>query len=234
MNRLNFIGRGSAYSLEEDNTSAYIKKNGCLMLIDCGETVFKRIRTMNLLNDVSEIHILITHMHSDHIGSLAGLLGYCSYKYNIVSNVYFKECSSMKEYLTLLGMKEEEDYNLHNAENVTIDKLHLKFSATETVHTKSVNAYSYMIEFEEGNDIFYSGDTKNTNIDILPFLKKGNIAYHDTCLSLDEGCPHTSIKSLSERIPEEYRKQLYCMHVDGHEVVESAEKLGFNVVQVIE
>ena len=40
---LNFIGRGSAFDVREGNTSAYIKTDNNLFLLDCGESVFKEI-----------------------------------------------------------------------------------------------------------------------------------------------------------------------------------------------
>jgi len=43
---------------------------------------------------------------------------------------------------------------------------------------------------------------------------------------------HTSLRVLSGIIPKEYRKQVYCMHIDGENFVETAEKEGFNVVDV--
>lgn len=43
MNELLFLGRGSGYHSTESNTLAYIKENETLLLIDCGETVFKKI-----------------------------------------------------------------------------------------------------------------------------------------------------------------------------------------------
>ena len=72
-----------------------------------------------------------------------------------------------------------------------------------------------------------------TNLDIIPFLKDGNIIYHDTCLSEDKGCPHTSLSELSRRIPEEYRNQVYCMHIDGKDFYNKAVEIGFNVVEEV-
>ena len=43
MNKLEFLGRGSGYNVKEGNTSAYIRKNETLLLIDCGEDIFKTI-----------------------------------------------------------------------------------------------------------------------------------------------------------------------------------------------
>lgn len=233
MNKLNFLGRGSAYNLEEDNTCAYMIRNNTMLLLDCGETAFKKIIKNNILDGVKQIHILITHMHSDHIGSLGSFVGYCNWKYNIVSNIYFNEPESISEYLDLLGAKEGKAFNVYDAEDKKIDFLGLEFSCIMTKHTKNLNSYSYILKFDEGNDIFYSGDSRETNIDVIPFLKSGNIIYHDTCLNWGKGCPHTSLKELSERIPEEYRNKVYCMHIDCNELVVKAEELGFNVVEEI-
>ena len=74
---LKFIGTGSAFNTKLGNTSAYIKDNNTLLLIDCGELTFARILSLNLLDDVNEVHIAITHTHPDHIGSLGSLIFYC-------------------------------------------------------------------------------------------------------------------------------------------------------------
>lgn len=58
MNKLKFLGRGSGYNVKEDNTSAYIIKNNTLLLIDCGEGVFKRIIESSLTENIKEIHVL--------------------------------------------------------------------------------------------------------------------------------------------------------------------------------
>lgn len=174
-----------------------------MLLIDCGETVFKKILTMNLLDSIKDIHILITHMHSDHIGSLGSFVGYCSWKHNIISNIYFNEFESISEHLNLVGLVEGKSFKVYNADNKKINSLGLEFSCVLTKHTKALNSYSYILEFDDGNDIFYSGDSKETNIDIIPFLEGGNIIYQDTCLYGGEGCPHTSLKELGFRVVEE-------------------------------
>ena len=40
---LKFIGKGSCFNVVEVNTSAYYKNNDKLLLIDCGESVFKEM-----------------------------------------------------------------------------------------------------------------------------------------------------------------------------------------------
>ena len=233
MNKLKFIGRGSGYNVKEGNTSAYIIKNEVLLLIDCGEGVFKRIIETNLIDGIKEIRILITHMHGDHVGSLSSFVGFSFWKYHICSKIYFHEKSVLKQFLELTSMCEGESFIIDDCKNVKIDKLGLEFSAILTKHNKRINTYSYTLKFDEGNDIFYSSDTYETNFDIVPFLKDGNIVYHDTCLNDCEGNVHTSLRVLCEKVPRELRKNVYCIHIDGENFIEVAENEGFNVPHIL-
>lgn len=233
MNSLIFLGRGSGYHSKEDNTSSYIKKNETLLLIDCGETVFKKILKKNLMDGVKQVHILITHMHSDHIGSLGGFIGFCYWKYKIKSKVYFNEKEKIKMFLELLGLKETESFEVLDAKDKRIKTLELKINGEATKHVKTLNTYSYILKFDKGNSIFYSADTCETNIDVIEFLKNSNLIYHDTCLDDSDESVHTSLRKLGELVPREYRHQVYCMHIDGKNFVQEANKYGFNVVDEI-
>jgi ribonuclease BN (tRNA processing enzyme) len=233
MNKLEFLGRGSGYNVAEGNTSAFLRRADTLLLIDCGESVFEKIITKNLIKGIKNVHVLITHVHSDHIGSLGSFVGYCYWKSKIKVNIYFSEKEQIGEFLKLTGAVENESFTLHDIDNTRIAELNLTISALPTKHTKTINSYSYMLKFDFGNDIFYSGDTYETNLDIVPFLKAGNLIYHDTCLDDYEGNVHTSLRALSEKIPCEYRKQVYCIHIDGESFIEKAVAEGFNVVDII-
>lgn len=232
MNSLKFLGRGSGYHSMEDNTAAYIKENETLLLIDCGETVFKKILSENLMDGVKQVHILITHMHSDHVGSLGGFIGFCYWKYKITSKVYFNEKDKIKLFLELLGLKENESFIIGDSNNNRIESLGLNINHKLTKHVKTLNTYSYILTFDVGNSIFYSGDTYETNIDIVEFLKNGNLVYHDTCLYDSKDNVHTSLRKLSELVSEDYRNQVYCMHIDGENFIEEAINQGFNVIDV--
>jgi ribonuclease BN (tRNA processing enzyme) len=233
MNKLEFLGRGSGYNVAEGNTSAFLRRADTLLLIDCGESVFEKIITKNLIKGIKNVHVLITHVHSDHIGSLGSFVGYCYWKSKIKVNIYFSEKEQIGEFLKLTGAVENESFTLHDIDNTRIAELNLTISALPTKHAKTINSYSYMLKFDFGNDIFYSGDTYETNLDIVPFLKAGNLIYHDTCLDDYEGNVHTSLRALSEKIPCEYRKQVYCIHIDGESFIEKAVAEGFNVVDII-
>lgn len=78
---LTFLGRGSCYNVaKEGSTSAFYRIGVSLLLIDCGETTFSDLlKHKDILIGVETISILITHMHSDHIGSLPSLIYYATF-----------------------------------------------------------------------------------------------------------------------------------------------------------
>ena len=78
---LKFIGTGSAFNTELGNTSAYIKQDQTLFILDCGETAFTRMKQLNIFEDVKNVYIAITHMHPDHVGSLGSLVFYLNIFY---------------------------------------------------------------------------------------------------------------------------------------------------------
>ena len=52
---LSFLGRGCAFNPKEGNNSAYFIENNTLFLIDCGESIFERIISTNLLENIDDV-----------------------------------------------------------------------------------------------------------------------------------------------------------------------------------
>ena len=76
--KLNFLGRGAAFNPLEKSTSAYIREGDRLFLIDCGESVFAELIRRGILKDAKEVWIAVSHLHSDHSGSLGSVTLYCT------------------------------------------------------------------------------------------------------------------------------------------------------------
>ena len=228
---LNFLGRGSAFNVKEGNNSAYIKINDKLLLLDCGESIFERIVNKNLLNGVKDIHVLITHMYSDHVGSLSSLIYYCYCIKHIVANVYFPfPNSELCDLLKIQGHTEGQDYK---SKYLDIDTNNFyefgNIKPVKVKHTKTLNCYGYLI-YIGTKLIWFSGDCSS----VSDVINKYTIDefYQDTCLADYEGNVHTSLKKLCKTIPKDKRDKIYCMHIDCIELIDKAKDEGFNVVEI--
>lgn len=225
---LNFIGNGSCFNTAFGNNSAYYFNNQkqSLLLIDCGETVFERLMKQKLLENIKTIDILITHMHTDHIGSLSSLLFYCEYGKGIVPTVIYPEKSTMQQYLSLVG-NEPQAYKLINpteCENYRIKEI-------KQEHSKFINAYGYILDLE-GRKIYYSGDTKTIQKPIIEAFREGRFDDFYQDVSRFETPAHMNIETLGALFNKEERNKITCMHFDDEITRTKAECLGFNVSRV--
>lgn len=226
---LNFLGRGSAFNIKEGNTSAFFKINNELILLDCGESIFERIIDRKLLDDVNEVHILITHMNSDHIGSLSSLIYYCYYIKQILANVYFPH-GELFDMLKIQGHREGQDCKfkyIDSDKNNFISSINVK--PIRVSHMKTLNCYGYLIYIGE-KLIWYSGDCSNVSNVINEY--EIDEFYQDTCLPDYEGSTHASLILLCQTIPEDKRYKVYCMHIDCDELIKKAKDAGFNVAEI--
>ena len=98
---LNFLGKDSGFG--DNNTSAYIEENNNLYIVDCGFTVFNKIKNMFDFNTYNNIYVIITHLHNDHAGSLSQLILYLWFIYNKKTTVISK-CINIKKYLEITGV----------------------------------------------------------------------------------------------------------------------------------
>lgn len=232
METLKFIGRGSAFNFKEGNTSAYTIRNNELILFDCGESVFKEIITRNILdNSIKNVHIFITHLHSDHSGSLSGLIFYCYFILKKIPIVYFKNKILIKNFLNIQSVP-TKCYNIIEIKDY-VDIKDVSIKAIEVLHDKNMESYGYLLSFKNSNNkIFYSGDscdiTFYTKHDIL---KENIICYQDVCLLDYPGNIHLNINKLCDYVDITSRKNIYCMHIDSDELINVAEELGFNVAK---
>ncbi|WP_097028318.1 MBL fold metallo-hydrolase [Clostridium peptidivorans] len=233
MQTLSFLGRGSAFNTEEGNSSAYIKHNDKLLLIDCGESIFERIKRKKLLETCKDITILITHLHSDHVGSLSSLIFYCYYMLNKKVSIIYPSPYALKSLFSIMNNKENMFNLIESNENVRISLGDIEVMPVKVSHSKEMDCYGYFIYYNN-KTIYYSGDSNNIEENTLSLFKNGKIdeLYQDTCYPDYKGSGHLSISKLSNLIPEDLREKVYCIHIDGNELIESATDLGFNIVAV--
>ena len=117
MKELGFLGIGSAFNTELGNTSAFLKKNNSLLLIDCGGTVFHRLQELSLLEELENLYIVITHTHPDHVGSLGEVIFYSYYILKHKPNIFFPNKELIERFLDSIGVTSEM-YNLNSLDVV--------------------------------------------------------------------------------------------------------------------
>ncbi len=234
---LKFIGSGSAFNTKLGNNSAYYKEGNQMLLIDCGSNIFQRIKENNLLEGIEHIHVLVTHTHADHVGSLADLILYTYYSHGEFAKnkitIYHPNKKNMYDFLTLIGCVHDKHYSLssipiHELKIITDDIEVLPF---ETEHVDEIDSYGFEI-FIGVNTLYYSGDTSEINDLDLNGLRLDTYKefYIDTCKADYDGNVHLSLRKLTELIEPDHRHKVWCMHLDEGFVREEAESLGFNVV----
>jgi len=144
--KLKFIGIGSAFNTKLGNTSAYIKENNTLLLLDCGELTFDRILSLNLLSDVNEVHIAVTHTHPDHIGSLGSFIFYCYYIKKI-KPIFHSADSDFIKLLEIMGITKEHCYlyNCISDQVADIKNLNLQLLFIPTKHVKELTSFGILL-----------------------------------------------------------------------------------------
>ena len=232
---LNFIGIGSAFNTKLRNTSAFVKRNNSLILIDCGGTVFHRLKELNVLYGLENVYIVITHTHPDHVGSLGEVIFYCYHILKHRPTIIFPKKELMEKFLTSIGVSDKM-YQLDSFARVdVVDKQLGEFSIEflPVPHVNTIPCYGFIMKLN-GRLIYYSGDAKEISTRIIDKLKNGEIEriYQDTCGLEYEGNSHLSLKKLCEIIPENLKNKVYCIHLDEHITEQEIEKNGFNVVKL--
>ncbi|WP_139902336.1 MBL fold metallo-hydrolase [Clostridium thermarum] len=230
---LNFIGTGSAFNYKLGNNSAYIKRKDAMVLIDCGGTVFHRIRTLDLLKDVKKLYVLITHMHPDHVGSLGDLIFYTYYMKQMKTTLIYPDLGTLTQFLNLLGVTSEfyDTQIIKDGVGLVNSFLDLKLEYVVQQHTSPLNCYGYLITLDKYK-LFYSGDSSSIPDRVLQSLSNNEIdfLYQDTCSYDGPDIPHLSLNRLSHIIEPGLRNKVYCMHLDDSFDPNKAKSLGFNVV----
>lgn len=231
---LNFIGIGSAFNTELDNTSAFVKKNNSLLLIDCGGTVFNRLQELNLFNELKNLYIIITHTHPDHVGSLGEVIFYSYYILKHRPTIFFPKKELIQGFLTSIGVSDEM-YNLNSFEMIEVNDTQLGEFSIEFLpvfHVNTIPSYGFVMKLNE-KLFYYSGDANNISSKVINRIMSGEIyrAYQDTCGLDYEGNNHLSLRKLCYIVPQEFRNKFYCMHLDKHITEKEIKDNGFNVVK---
>lgn len=234
---LQFLGRGSGFNPEEGNTSAFLKSDDgeTLFLIDCGSTVFSRLMEKGILDGVQHLHIALTHLHGDHVGSLSELLVYAYWKMGIRPLVHFPIALDDDSLEIFLKIQDVVDccYQHECLSSGKIGNLHLQFKFFPVFHVAHLQDQTFAIWLQIRDDkIYYSGDTNR--ISCLEGLLQGEFdrVYHE-CSTWEQSPVHVPYGKLLEAFHPEVRSKIWLMHLDADFDEARAHADGFNVVKTL-
>ena len=233
---LTFLGRGAGFNPNEGSTSAYFMARGELFLIDSGESVFRSVINLKLLDSASKLNLFITHTHSDHVGSLGSLILYAFAVKKIQINIIYDEnmtyLPSVKTLLVIYGLTDNmfnfvkaSEYSGKYAEFNSVRYISVK-------HTDELEACSLLFETDKGI-VLYSGDLKDSSviIDLVKSKHPIDKLYIDT--NSDRKNPHhVSVHEVNDIVPQKLKSKVYCMHVNNVQCIDDAVAYGFNVVTI--
>ena len=193
---IKFIGTGGAFDFNKGTAAAIVKVAGKKILIDCGYSTLPILANKDLAKDID--HILITHLHGDHIGSLSTLLPYLQIKLNNNASII----TPTEEFQNELHQFFTVTYEAKRANYVPItDFPEIGFVDTSNQHVEGMASFAYY--FSEDNQlIYYSGDIGNADTakNFLDTRKESNITvFHETTPRTDMAV-HASYREVQEKL----------------------------------
>ncbi len=208
---IKFLGTGGAFDYEFGNSAALVTFRGKNILIDCGNSVYRRLRETGLAEQID--YILITHFHDDHVGSLSSVVLHHKYFLDpprkariLVPNQAFQQ--TIHDYVNF-SLTEPLNY-LEFLPMGTIPGL----TAIDTFGKHIENMQTWAFIFESDTEILaYSGDLGDPDL-IFNYLKnrpqKKTNVFHEIAFYKTDGV-HSYYEDLNEKIGEFH---LYGYHVD--------------------
>lgn len=219
-----FTGCGAGYNPALGSNSSFFKRGTTLYLLDCGPSSYQVLVEKNVFSGVEKVVIFVSHLHTDHIGSLGILCDYCLDILNIPVFLYYPR-EILKTILNITGVSPDACH-FFLTEEYGPDEYGISLRFKKTNHTTDMECWSFFIGFGDRR-IYYSGDSSYLPEAVLQALKEGALAevYQDT--SSKESAAHLALSHLESAVPMELRQKVICMHLDGGIQPEEIRKRGF-------
>jgi phosphoribosyl 1,2-cyclic phosphodiesterase len=249
---LQFIGTGKTSNPDLGSLGAFIKSpDGTgLVMFDCGIGVFDRLLRFDVLEGVTDIHVVITHFHPDRLASAKQLVDYM-YEIDQCPKVtlYSSEIQTLWSVLREMEFHDRH-YNDQRLDGddmpkiITIPGYRIQIIPKRVSHDPDIPCYGYFINVYTDDDnrtrlahMYYSGEAATIPQRVIHKLESGDLTalYQDVTTFDYPSNSHLTFRELHTLIPDvpELRAKVWCMNLDKfwtHDVVLS--QYGFNTAKV--
>lgn len=246
---LKFLGNGSAFA--DTHNNAYFIHNKNLYFIDLSMYNIKKAEKL-VTNDINEIFIVISHMHSDHASGIGLFAQWCYFVKNkkpiFVCDTRIR--SDLIEDMRATGVDRDlfKLISIHSDNNLFVfDALEIKrneqiklrneiasclLQIVPTKHAENLigKCFGFVLRVN-GKIIVYSGDTATLD----PFINKLYNADEFYCeMSFIESPVHLYWNNAKKKLLEASQKcKIYLMHIDDFEAAEEVIKgTPFEIVKI--
>jgi ribonuclease BN (tRNA processing enzyme) len=197
---IKFVGSGGAFDIDYGNSAAILSHNDDHILIDCGGMIYERLRRKELVHRLT--HVLLSHLHDDHCGSVSTLLlhralapGSVPLKLIYQDEGFRQELNS---FLSHSLLQPEKYFSF-----VPISEFpYLEAIDTKNMHMQGMQTYAFIFSSESENIVF-SGDLNNPDFLMKELAKRGihgAKVFHD--ISFFDYPAHTYYKRLEPYLAE--------------------------------
>jgi len=197
--KIKFLGTGGVLDVKWGNSSALVHLGPNLILIDCGATTYSLLSKSNKIAKVT--HILITHLHGDHISGLFQLIVHMNLRLQDKHKaVILYPTESFREHISAFLKFWFPDFESQVEFQPVREVLGVGAIDTTGKHVHNLPSFSYFFH-EDNRLIYYSGDIGNVSIAadfLLNRTESDILVFHE--IHHLEGFAHTYFRDVMERL----------------------------------
>ena len=219
--KLNFIGIGGAFYTELGCNSAYVKEEDRILFIDFGLDTFDKIIKYDILKNIKDIYVVLTHLHGDHVGGLPTFIQFAAIALNIRVKILNNSENFTKNLETLLDItavdKSFYEFIEKDAFCFSFD-LNLKL----TTHTPMLECYSIIFS-KDNKKTLYTGDSND-----IEYLKAA--CYDDTFEDIYTEIGEYAIVHMDyKEVLKLDKNKITLMHIESKELFEKIKDTGCKI-----